>query len=455
MKRPFTLSIYAQSMSKRVLALANLIIYSISLTMQEPKPSAIISLMKKAAIYIVTIVFLIVATITVVLYGRGYNFNFGDGKIGILGTGLLAATSQPDGAGIYINGHLTSATNNTINLAPGEYDVKISKMGYSNWEKKIKIEKEVVSSVYALLIPTAPKLDNITQAGVSNPIIDPTRTKIAYTVSSSDDSRKNGVYILDMGLRPILTLQSSSSQIADDTIDNFSKALLTWSPDAKEIMATISAGPASPRGEQNDMTTYLLKTSFNENPQDITATLASVNSSWRELKNNLDKSQLLGFKTNLQNLVKENFTILSWSEDETKILYVASKSATLPAIIIPPLIGTNPTSQEREIKEGSVYVYDIKEDKNFKILDTMPENISQDFINSFPLNWFTDSKHLIYVANGKIDIMDYDGQNKTTIYAGPFMNDYAFSWPDGSKILILTNLGNPNSLPNLYTIGLK
>jgi hypothetical protein len=51
--------------------------------------------------------------------------------------------------------------------------------------------------------------------------------------------------------------------------------------------------------------------------------------------------------------------------------------------------------------------------------------------------------------------MDYDGQNKTTIYAGPFIDDYVFSWPDGSKILILTNLGNPSILPNLYTIGLK
>lgn len=405
-------------------------------------------MMKKAIVYVVTIIFLIVATITVILYGRGYNFNFGDGKIGILGTGLLAATSQPDGAGIYINNHLTSATNNTISLAPGEYDVKISKSGYSTWNKKIKIEKEVVSSIYALLIPIAPKLDNVTQTGVSNPVLDPTRTKIAYTVSSSDDSRKNGVYILDMGLRPILTLQSSSSQIADDTIDNFSKARLSWSPDAKEIMATISAGI-------DDETTYLLKTGFNENPQDITATLTSVGSIWKEQKNTQDKSQLLGFKTNLQNLIKEHFAVLSWSEDETKILYTASKSATLPLIIEPPLIGTNSTPEVREIKEGSVYVYDIREDKNFKILDIMPEHASQDFINTFPLNWFADSKHLLFVAEKKIDIMDYDGQNKTTIYAGPFTDNYVFSWPDGSKILMLTNLGNPTIFPNLYTIGLK
>lgn len=405
-------------------------------------------LMRKIIIYVATTVFLFAATIAVILYGKGYSFSFGDGKIGIAGTGLLAATSQPDGAGIYINDHLTSVTNNTISLAPGEYEVKISKSGYFPWSRKIKVEKEVVSSSYALLIPNAPKLDNITHAGVGNPVLDPTRTKIAYTVSSSDDPRKNGVYILDMGLRPILTLQSSSTQITDDTIDNFSQASLTWSPDAKELVATISAGP-------NIFTTYLLKTTFNENPQDITATLANVNSTWKEQKEAQDKSQLLGFKMKLQNLIKEHFTILSWSEDETKILYTASKSANLPLIINPPLIGTNSTPEAREITKEAVYVYDIREDKNFKILDSMPESKSQDFINGFPLNWFTDSRHLIYVADKKIQIMDYDGLNKTTIYAGPFIDGYVFSWPDGSKILILTDLGNPTISPNLYTIGLK
>lgn len=394
---------------------------------------------KRIIFYIATFIFLIVATIAVVLYGKGYNFSFGDGKIGILGTGLLAATSQPDGAGIYINNHLTSATNNTISLSPGIYDIKIAKSGYFPWEKKIVVEKEVVSTVYALLLPTAPKLENITDAGISNPVIDPSRTKIAYTASSFDDARKNGIYILDMTLRPILTLQSSSTQIADNTIDNFSNAQLSWSPDAKELIATISAEP-------NTSTTYLLKTSFNENPQDITATLSTVQAQWEEQKANQEKSQLFGLKSKLQNMIREEFKILSWSEDETKILYTATQAASLPAIINPPLIGTNPTPEERTINKGGVYVYDIKEDKNFKIFDLMPQT---------PLTWFPDSKHLIYVNDKKISIMDYDGLNRTTMYAGPFIDGYVFAWPDGSKILILTDLGNPTISPNLYTIGLK
>jgi len=404
--------------------------------------------MKKISLYIGTFLFLIIATAAVILYGKGYIFNFGGGKIGILGTGLLAAASSPNGAGIYINNHLTSATNNTISLSPGEYQIKIAKSGYFPWEKKIKIEKEVVSTVYALLLPTAPKLDNITDTGVSGPVIDPSRTKIAYTVSSFDTPRKNGIYILDMSLRPILTLQSSSTQIVDGTTDNFSNARLSWSPDAKELVATISSLP-------NFSTTYLLKTSFNQNPQDVTETMASVQASWGKQKENQEKSQLFGLKEKLASLIREDFQILSWSEDETKILYTATKSATLPLIINPPLIGANSTLEERNIDKGAVYVYDLKEDKNFKILDSMPDHKSLDFVNEFPLTWFSDSKHLIYVNDKKISIVDYDGQNKTTVYAGPFIDDYVFAWPDGSKILMLTDLGNPTISPNLYTIGLR
>ena len=119
----------------------------------------------------------------------------------------------------------------------------------------------------------------------------------------------------------------------------------------------------------------------------------------------------------------------------------------MPLIISPRIIGANSTQEERQINKGNIYVYDLREDKNFKILDSMPEELS--------LTWFPDSKHLIFVNDRKISIMDYDGLNKTTVYAGPFVDNYVFPWPDGSKILMLTDLGNPAISPNLYTIGLK
>lgn len=395
---------------------------------------------KRLIIYIATVCFLVLGTLFAILYGKGYRFLLGQGKLEILGTGLLVAKSQPDGAQIFLNNHLTTATNNTLNLSPGEYDIRIVKPGYFPWQKKIKIEKEVVSKADALLFTTTPKLEGITDNGVSNPTPDPTGTKLAFTVSSQTP-RKNGVYILDMTSRPILTLQSASTQIVDDTIDTFSQSSLSWSPDGKQLVATISASLGS-------VTTYLLNAnSFNETPQDVTETLATVDAQYKKQKTDKERAQLFDLKPNLKKVISENFQILDWSFDETKILYVASQSATLPQTITPPLVGTELIQDERNIQKGAIYVYDTKEDKNYKILNSL--------LKDKALTWFPDSKHLIFVENREINVFEYDGSNKTTIYAGPFIDDYVFSWPDGSRIVILTNLGNSNLTPNLYTIGLK
>jgi len=383
----------------------------------------------------------------VILYGKGYRFGLDKGKPDFFGTGLLVVTSNPDGAEVFIDNHLTTATNNTINLSPGNYSVRIFKDGYFPWEKKIKISKEVVSKAEALLFPTAPKLESITESGVGNPVIDPSYTKLAYTLASQS-ARKNGIYVLDMSTKPLITLQSGSLQVADDTVDAFSSSKIGWAPDGKNLIATTSASTKT-------QTTYLLDTNtFNQNPKDITETLATIQNTWQSEKQEKQAVILETLKPTLSNIVNKNFTILAWSPDETKILYQASQSATLPFIINPPLIGADTTPEERTIEKDAIYVYDIKEDKNFKILDNLPSSNIQTS-SQFPLMWFPDGIHLISVHDKKIEIMEYDGGNKTTIYAGPFLDTYVFPWPNGSKIVILTNLNNDSIPPNLYTISLR
>lgn len=402
--------------------------------------------MKKQLIISVLIIgFLVTATALVILFGSGYRLGFGGNGAILSGTGLLVTTSSPNGAQVFINGHLTTATDNTINLAPGVYDIKIFKEGYFPWEKKITIKKEVVSKADALLFPNAPKLESITNIGISNPVVDPSKTKIAYLVASQS-AVKNGIYVLDMTSRPILTLQSNSTQIVNDTLNSFSNSILSWSPDSAQLLTKIKGISFS--------TTYLLQsTSLNDNPQDVTETISTVNNAWTKLKTEKEKALMDSLSKKLKKAVAENFNILEWSGDETKILYQASRSATLNPIIIPPLIGTDSTAQVRDIKKGEIYVYDIKEDRNYKILDALPKK--QEENSPLSIKWYPDSKHLIYVHDQKIDMMEYDAINQTTVYAGPFVNDYVFPWPDATKLVILTNLGNPSIAPNLYTVGLK
>lgn len=401
-------------------------------------------LKKQLVIPLIILIFLVIGTAFAVFFGRGYKFGFDSNGPIVSGTGLLVATSTPNGAQVFINDHLTTATDNTINLAPGEYEVKIFKEGYFPWHKKIIIKKEAVSKADALLFPTAPKLESITNTGVLTPILDPSRTRLAYLVASQS-ALKNGIYVLDMTARPILTLQSASSQIANNTINLFASAALSWSPDSKQLLATIS--------DSSYNATYLLDSgALNQSPQDVTETLSAVTTTWDKLKTEKEKAQMDSLAKPLRKVVSEYFKVLQWSDDETKILYEASQSATIPMIIKPALIGTDSTPEVREIKKGQVYVYDIKEDRNYKILDSLP-NLTNS--SPLPIMLHPDSKHLVYVHDGKIDIMEYDGVNQTTIYAGPFVDGYVFPWPDATKLVILTNLGNSNLTPNLYTISLK
>ena len=392
---------------------------------------------RQLLITILILSFLILGTLAVVLYGKGYRFGLNEGRLDFAGTGLLVATSTPDGARVFVNGHLTTATDNTINLSPGDYSVKILKDGYFPWEKKLKIQKELVSKADALLFPNAPKLESITNIGIRNSVLDPSQTKIAFAVASQS-ARKNGIYILDLSTRPILTLQSSSSQIVDDTADLFSQSSFAWSPDGEELMATVS-------GTQ---TSYLIDTDrFNESPNDVTATLSSVVVSWQKELDEKEKARLDALPKKLREVVRENFKTPEWSLDDSKILYEAGRSGELSIVISPRLLGSDTIAEERKIEKGAIYVYDIREDKNFKIQGV--------FSAERKLRWFPDSKHLIDVHDKKIEIVEYDGGNRTTIYAGPFLDNFVFPWSDPSKIVILTNLGNPNIDPNLYTIVLK
>lgn len=391
--------------------------------------------MKLKKLVPILILFVIVLiTSAVILYGKGYRLGLQTGKIELNGTGLLVAKSTPDGAQVFINGHLTTATNNTINLSPGTYDIRIYKDGYFEWKKKIEIKAEAVSNANALLVPSAPKLESITDLGVKNPVADPSLTKIAFTVASQS-AKKNGVYVFDMSVRPILTLQNALTQIADDSSDLFSTAKLTWSPDGKQLLATVSA-----------QTTYLLSGgSLNDAPQDVSLTLDQVAASWKKLNESNQKSMTSAQSKGVKDLMK-NFDILSWAPDETKILYKASGSATLPVVIKPRLVGTDSTPETRTIEEGSYYIYDIKEDRNYKL------DIS-DFKEAYA--WLPDSAHITFVKDKKVHLVEYDSLNDTVVYAGPFVDKYVFPWPDGSKIVILTDLGNSSVLPNLYTISLK
>lgn len=396
--------------------------------------------MKKLVISTALILLLIfIGTGVGIYYARGYRFDPQNPKGILQGTGLLVLTSKPDGARVFIDDHLTTATNNTINLQPGTYKVRIEKDGYFTWKKSIQVKKEAVSSANATLFPTAPRLESITTTGANNPVIDPTGNLIAYSVSSSS-AEKNGVYTFNMSASNILPLGGGSTQITNDFTAPFSTSLLTFSPTGTELLASISG--------QLSATNYLIQTrSFNQNPKDVTATLNQTLDEWEAQRLLKDQKLIDSLPKKIRSVAKANFKNPIISPEDDKILYTASASATLPILIKPRLPGTNSTPEKRTIDAGNIYVYDMKEDRNYLLAKIEDQPVKY--------LWHPDSGHLIYVKSGKINIIEYDGQNLTTVYAGPFTNNFVYPLPNGSSLVILTNLNIPDAPHNLYRISLR
>lgn len=396
---------------------------------------------RRNLLIVLTVVLLAVATLLVIIFARGYQLDLKTARLAP--TGILVATSDPDGAQVYIDGKLTTATNNTINLAPGKYSVKIAKDGFSPWEKQVTIKPEEVFKTSAYLFPNLPELRPLTLTGAKNPVLSPDNTKIAYLVASASAER-NGIWILDMS-RPslpagIFSPAADFRQIYQSTSTlPLSATNFLWSPDGKEIIASTSS-----------KLTYLLETDrINLSPPLLSAfSLTQTLAPWQQLDDTRYQAQVSKLPLALAATLASTAAKLQFSPDENKIFYQATASATIPNTLTGYLPGTNPTPEVRHTSQGNFYVYDLKEDKNYQIEACKVPGIT--------CRWFPSSRHLLAYSPTEIAVLESDGTNRSLIYAGPFSPDVAFPWPNWSKIVILTSLNSPSVAgQNLYTINLR
>lgn len=380
---------------------------------------------------------LVVSTVVVILFSRGWRFNPED-KV-LSPTGILVAFSDPDGAQVFINGKFTGATNSDIGLSPDWYDVKISKEGYHDWQRKMRIQGEVVVKTDATLFLRNPSLAPLTSTGVSNPILSPDGTRIAYIASPS---------------------------------------------------ATTSIGQSVFEEKLTSPTLFIYDFSyrnlpFSKNPQPYTGTMSQLLTEWEteaEIARGVSLRKLpVAFTT----VATDSMRLLSFSPDETKVLYEATAAATLTRVINPPLIGTREVNEDRELLPGSYYVYDVKEDRNYNIstwvssilakkpvptptlargkrvtstpqVDTESKRLSDYMSNQYQVFWLGTSRHLVLVEGNTIGVVEYDGSNKLTLYGGPFENGFVFPHPSGRQVVIMTTF-NPafSPTPSLYTLNIR
>ena len=377
------------------------------------------------------------------LYARGYRFD--SQTLRFKPSGLLVVKSDPAGAQVFVNGELSTATDTTISLAPGTYDVSIKKEGFHPWNKRLLIEKEVVTEAIASLFRVAPSLSSVTFSGAVGPVLSPDGTRIAFaTPSSREDPEKGGLWLIETVNLPI-GFARDPRRVTDGDLTT---ADWQFSPNGREILVSLGSS------------VFLLDSST-FTPQarrvNVAARKEIILAEWEKERGTRLSSQIKILPDELVDILERKASSIVFSPDETKILYTASGSATIRENLIKPLPGSSNQKEERDIKNTRTYVYDIKEDRNF-LIDEGAESLIIDS-KVLPeatrrLSWFPTSKHLVLSEAGKITIIDYDGTNKQLVYSGSYVSPHAYPFGSTSRLLILTNLG-ADTTPNLYSLTLK
>ncbi|MDO8576733.1 MAG: PEGA domain-containing protein [Candidatus Daviesbacteria bacterium] len=376
---------------------------------------------KQFIITIATIIVIAIAASVAIFLAKGYTFSPAEKRI--VGTGIITISSEPDSASVFIDGHLTTATNATISsLPPKSYTVKIVKEGFIPWEKQISVKEGLVTPVKVTLFPAIPTIYPLTFNGVVSPTLSLDGGKLAFVVPASA-GKKAGVWVwTQTSNQPISFARSAEPhQIAQNSVADFSKASLRWSSDSKQILATV--------GNNN----YLLNVdSLNNDPRDITPILQATIKSWEDDVRSKDEARILAIKDVATQQIASSSAALHWSPDETKFMVVKSDN--------------NAKANSAEIvktKEGAK-VYGLEEKKEY-LLPAARAHV-----------WLPDSRHIILVEDKTISVVDFDGTNKAVIYAGSFQDDFVFPWLDSSRLVIISSFPTPTaSEPNLYGINLK
>lgn len=390
--------------------------------------------MTKLRILIFLLTLVVVGSIGTFLafYARGYRLDFKTFKFAP--NGILVVRSDPEAAQIFIDGELKTASNATISLSPGTYDVLVKKDGYSSWQKTLVVEKEVVTEANITLFRTAASLSPITFSPSQNPFSSDDSSRIGYTTAFDPlETEKSGLWVIETITLP-LGFARDPRRVTDGDL---SKATFQFSPDGRQILLTKPEGIFL-----LDVSTFTPQSDL----QSITAVReAEILKDWEtERKLKLD-AQLRNLPEELASIFKEKTKSVTMSPDETKILYTASGSAELKTGLVTQLPGSSTQEQTRNLKDGETYVYDIKEDRNFQLKNVDPETIS----------WFPTSRHLIVPSKDKVEIIEYDGMNRQTVYSGVYTSPHAYPFGNTSRILILTNLGANTNPANLYSLTVK
>jgi len=431
---------------------------------------------KRLIINLLIIIFLAGGTFAAIQYAKGYRPNLKEGSF--QGSGLLNVTSYPKSARVIINDKLTTVTDDKLYLYPGNYNIKIEKDGFHPWIKSVPLKSELVSSADARLFPIITATSPLTFYQVGNSVVNPDGTKIAYVLTKSPVDTANGLYIHSLSGN---LLGSQYTQITDNTTKDFNKALLIWSPDSTQILAVFTE---KTKTSEKITSAILLSTKGINNIKtisDVTLRLPQIIVQWQGEYAKINQPTIALYPKFISDILTNKAVNVFFSPDKEKVFYTPTTDMNLPQNDIgQALPNINSTQETRNLQKDKTYLYDLKEGTNYAVVSaSVSASIKKILIVSTDatpsanistlkqlkaqsesyyvgnLSWYSNSRQLIITNQEGVNIVDYDGQNMTNItYVQP-QNGFAVSNPDGSRLILLTNINQKADIYNLISFDLK
>jgi hypothetical protein len=413
---------------------------------------------KRLLINIAIIIIVTLGSIIAIKIAKGYRPNLKE--LSLKGTGLLAVSSYPKQAKVLINNRLSTTTDDTLYLKPDTYQIEVIKEGFHPWSKQINIKEELVSIAAARLFPTIPATTPLTFYHVQNVTPSPGGDKIAFVLTGSPFKEDNGLYTLS--LDNTLLGSKQSVQVTNQNVYDYTKATLLWSPDSSQILAAF-------RDKELIISSHLLNAkSLNpeKNINDVTIQLPLILSQWQDQLTLIDQSSLSQVPDFLKTILLEKSQNVYFSPDQQKVFYTPTEDLELPENTLGnSLPSINSTPETRSLKANNIYVFDLKEGTNYQLPYQTNPSTDQDLITKLKgqtdsnfttnLRWYPNSSQLIYTEADKVEIIDYDGLNATTVIETQIIENFSTPSPNGNHLIILTNLNQKPDQQNLISLDLK
>ncbi len=366
----------------------------------------------------VMLLFLVLGSAITMFFAQGYHIDFA--KKEVTGTGIIAISSIPNGALVYLNNVPISATNTSITgLSPGNYQIRLEKEGFTVYQKETTVKKEYVTTIEALLVRSVPELKPLTYTQAFKPLLSPDGQKIVF---SSIQNGTSGLWLLELTERPFNLLQHPTFLLKNTKDERFSEETLLWSPDSKNVLVSQDL-PA--QADLFDLTTKTLSKEVDTK---------ALKTSWQSDEKETSEKLLESFTEEIRQKILSIKNPI-WSPDNTKVFYE---------------------------KEGAIMVFDLapkdlrkQEPEEYKAYQKPKSKFSKIF-------WYPDSQHLLILEkesleseSGTIKIVEIDGENEMQIFTGTVISDYLFPYTNGSKIVILTSFNPESKQYNLYSVNLR